>query len=121
MSTSSSVPEPALAHEVAARVDDLAGAVEVDGQLAVLVVLAADPVRLEHEVAVGDRGRRALDLPEPVGEAGLGGVGVEDHVRAVQAELAPALGEVPVVADVDADLADGRCRRPGSRGCPGRK
>src|SRR3954470_23550186 len=45
----------ALAHEVPARVDDLAGAIEVDRKLAVLVVLASHPVRLEHEVSVRDR------------------------------------------------------------------
>ena len=107
MRTSSSRARAALADEVAARVDDLAGAVEVDRELAVLVVLASDPVRLQHEVAVRDGRARPLDLPEPVRQAGLGGVRVEDDVRAVQAELAPSLGEVPVVADVHADLADG--------------
>src|SRR5690606_10633364 len=38
---------PPLADEVAARVDDVAGAIEVDGQLAILVVFAADTVRLQ--------------------------------------------------------------------------
>ena len=107
MSTSSCGARAALADEVAARVDHLAGAVEVDRELAVLVVLESDPVRLQHEVAVRDRGARPLDLPEAVRQTGLGRVRVEHHVRAVQAELAPAFGEVPVVADVDADLADG--------------
>src|SRR5690606_23353163 len=37
----------ALADEVAARVDDLAGAVELDGELAVLVVFAPHPVGLQ--------------------------------------------------------------------------
>src|SRR5688572_30833409 len=81
----------ALAHEVPARVDDLAGAVEVDRQLAVLVVLASDPVRLEHEVSVRDGRGGAFHLPEPVREAGLRGVRVEHDVRAVQAEFAPSL------------------------------
>ena len=104
-SSSSLSPLPSVADEVAPRVDHLAGAVEVHRLVAVLVVLEAHPVGLEHEVAVGHGGAGALDLPQPVGEAGLGGVGVEHHVGAVEAELAPALGEVAVVADVHADLA----------------
>ena len=97
---------PLLADEVAARVDDLAGAVEVDGEVAVLVVLLADPVGLQHEVAVGDGRAGPSTSHSRLREPGLGGVRVEDHVGAVEAELAPSLREVPVVADVDADLAD---------------
>ena len=37
----------------------------------------------------------------------MGGRRVEHDLGAVEAEAAPALGEVAVVADVDADLADG--------------
>src|SRR5690554_6759604 len=57
-----------LPDEVAAGVDDLARAVEVDGELAVLVVLTADPVGLQHEVSVRDGGAGPLDLPQPVRE-----------------------------------------------------
>ncbi len=53
----------ALADEVAARVDHLARAVEVDREVAVLVVLAPDTVGLQHEVAVGDRRARAPPPP----------------------------------------------------------
>src|SRR5690554_4612793 len=74
----------AFADPVAARVDDLAGAVEVDSLFAVLVVLQPDPVRLQHEQAVGDGCRRTLDLPQAVGEPRLGRVRVEDHLGSVQ-------------------------------------
>src|SRR4051794_31119075 len=91
---------------VAARVHELAAAVERHGLVAVLVVLPADPVGGGDEVAV--RGRRGglLDLPEAVRQARLGRVRGEHDLRAVQAQLAPPLGEVPVVADVDADRPD---------------
>lgn len=46
-------------------------------------------------------------MPEVGGEAAGGGGGVVDELGAVEAELAPAFGEVAVVADVDADFADG--------------
>src|SRR5690606_33991974 len=96
----------ALADEVALRVDDLARAVEEHRLVAVLVVLEAEPVRLEHEVAVRDGGRGTLDLPEAVAESRLRRVRVEDEVRTIQPVLAPALREVPVVADVRAERAD---------------
>src|SRR3712207_6536106 len=92
--------------EVALRVDELARAVEGDRQFAVLVVLGAHPVGCGDEVAVCGCGRRLFDLPQPVGEARLGGVGVEDDLGAVQSQLPPALREVPVVADVDPDRPD---------------
>ena len=71
--------------------------------------LTRDPVeRVLPAIAtrILDGGSRLLDLPEPVGQAGLGGVGVEDDVGAGESVLAPPLGEVAVVADVGADLAD---------------
>src|SRR3954453_13660766 len=64
-----------LADEVAPGVDDLAGAVEVDRLVAVLVVLEAHAAGLEHEVADGHGGPRDLALPQPVREPRLGGVG----------------------------------------------
>src|SRR5919112_623063 len=96
------------ADQVALRVHELAGPVEGDGELAVLVVLGADPVGRGDEVPVGRGGGRLLDLPQPVREARLRGVRVEDDLRAVQSQLAPTLREVPVVADVDTHLADRR-------------
>src|SRR5918994_1948118 len=93
-------------HQAAGRVDELAGAVEVHRQVAVLVVLGAHPVGGGHEVAVRRGGRRLLDLPQPLRQSGLGRVGVEHDLCAVQPQLAPALGEVPVVADVDPDRPD---------------
>ena len=86
--------------EVAARIDEVGRAVEpadVPGRL------GADAVAARHEVAVGDRVRRLLELPEVLREAGDGGRRVEDDLGAVQAEQPRALREVAVVADVDAD------------------
>ena len=48
--------------------------------------------------------RRLLELPEIFGEPGHGGRGIEHDLGAVQPQLARPLGEVAVVADVDADL-----------------
>ena len=69
MRTSSSVARAALADEVAARVDHLARAVEVDREVAVLVVLEADAVGLQHEVAVRD-GRARAPRPPTAGSRG---------------------------------------------------
>src|SRR3954468_23812652 len=96
----------ALADEVPPRVDEVGRPVEGHGVLPELLVLPADPVVGGDEVLVVGGGGRLLDVPEPVRQTGLGGRGVEDDLRVVQAELAPALREVPVVADVDADPAD---------------
>src|SRR3954452_7618106 len=92
-----------VAHVVAVRADEVRRAVERHSLLAELVELAADPVVGADEVAVRDRGRRLLELPQPVGDAGGGGGRVEHQLRTGEAEHPPALGEVPVVADVDAD------------------
>src|SRR5688572_3897804 len=59
-------------------------------------LLAADAVVGADEVAVGDGHGRLLDLPEVVAVAGRRRAGHEDDLRAVQAEHAPAFGEVPV-------------------------
>src|SRR4029450_8572350 len=85
---------------------DVAGAIEGDGKLAVLVVLPADSVGCSDEVAVGRGCRGLLDFPEPVGKSGLRGVRIEDDLRTVQAELAPAFRKVAVIADVDPYRAD---------------
>src|SRR3954470_22444099 len=92
--------------EIAARVDEVGRAVEVRGVRPELLDLLPDAVVRGDEVLVRGGGGRLLDLPEPVREPGLGGRRVEDDLRATEAELAPALGEVPVVADVDAHPAD---------------
>src|ERR1043165_3982278 len=64
--------------------------------------LAPDAVDGADKVLVGDGVGRLLELPEVFAEAGDGGAGVEDDLGAVQAQLAGALGEVAVVANVDA-------------------
>src|SRR3954454_16554088 len=68
----------------------------------------ADAVDRADEVAVRDRVRRLLELPEIFGEPGHGGRGIHHDLGAGQTELARAFGEMAVVADVDADLRVGR-------------
>src|SRR2546423_13529003 len=60
------------------------------------------------KVLVGARGGRLLELPRVGGQAAARGGRVEADRGAVEPERPPALGEVPVVADVHADLTDGR-------------
>ena len=52
--------------------------------------------------------RGLLELPEILGQAGDRRRRIEHDLRAVQPERARAFGEVPVVADVDADLRERR-------------
>src|SRR5690606_41613850 len=58
------------------------------------------------EVLVGDGGRRLLQLPQVHRQAPAGRRRVEHDLGAGQAQGPPSLGEVAVVADVDADAAD---------------
>ena len=88
---------------LAARVAEVALAVELADPPG---LLEAGPVDRADEVAVGDRVRRLLELPEVFGQPGDRRRRVEDDLRPVQAEAAGPFGEVAVVADVDADLAD---------------
>ena len=94
-----------VADELALRVDEVALAVEV---VVADLGLDADPVDRPDVVHVGDRRGRLLDAPDVLAQAAVGGRRVEHDLGAVQAERPPALGEVAVVADVHADLADGR-------------
>src|SRR5205085_1258120 len=71
-------------------------------------LLETGPVDGADEVLVGHRVRRLLQLPQVLRQARDGGRRVEDDLGPGQAEAAGALGEVAVVADVDADLADAR-------------
>src|SRR5207245_6615013 len=90
----------ALREEVAAGVHEITRAVEltdVPGRFAAHAIDAA------HEVAVRDRVRRLLELPEVLRQPLHGRRRVEDDLGAVQAEQSRALGEVTVVADVDSD------------------
>src|SRR6266566_4269306 len=93
---------PDVADELALRVDEVGGAVEV----VVAEILDAHPVDRTDEVLVRDGGGRLLQLPQVAGQAPAGRRRVEDDLCPVQPERAPALREVPVVADVDADPAD---------------
>ena len=94
---------------VALRSDELAlGVHEVT--LAVEVVLAegfdADAVDGSDVIDVGHRGGRLFDFPDVLAQSAVRGRGVEDDLGAVQTQCAPALGEVAVVADVDAHRTD---------------
>src|SRR3954453_5473784 len=68
--------------------------------------LDADAVDGADVVHVGDGGGRLLDAPDVLAETAMCGRRVEHDLGAVQAEGPPTLGEVAVVADVHADLAD---------------
>src|SRR5258706_11158964 len=89
-----------LGDDLAARVDEVAGAVEV----VFAQRLHADAVDRADPIAVGDGVRHLLDLPEVHRESARGRRGDVDDLGAVEAQGAGAFGEVPVVADVDADL-----------------
>ena len=90
-----------VADELAARVGEVGLAVEV----VVAQRLDADPVDRADEVLVGHRGRGLLEPPQVLRQAPAGRRRVEHDPGAAEAERAPALGEVPLVADVHADLA----------------
>src|SRR3990172_4714004 len=90
-----------LRQELAPRVDEVAVAVKLPDAPRFLF---PHPVEAAHEVAVRDRVRRLLELPEVLREPGDGGGRVEDDLRSLQAEKQRSLGEAPVGADVDADL-----------------
>src|SRR5487761_8452 len=92
-----------LADQPALGADEVRGAVEV----VVAVLFDPDPVDRADVVLVGDRRGRLLQLPQVIGKARARRARVEDNLRAVKAERPPPLGEVPVVADVDADPAHG--------------
>ena len=90
--------------------DDLPARIREVG-LAVEVVVAerldADPVDGADEVLVGHGGRRLLQLPQILRQPPAGRRRVENDLRSGQAERAPALREVPLVADVDPVPAGG--------------
>src|SRR6266566_4632070 len=90
-----------VAHQLSARVGEIRLAVEV----VVAERLHADPVDRADEVFVGHRGGGLLQPPQVLRQAAAGGRRVEHDPGAGQAERPPALGEVPVVADVYADPA----------------
>src|SRR5690349_8652867 len=86
-------------HQLPARVGEVRLAVEV----VVAERLDADPVDRADEVLVGHRGGGLLQPPQVLRQAAAGGRRVEHDSGPGQAERPPALGEVPVVADVHAD------------------
>ena len=72
------------------------------------------------EVSVGDGVGGLLQLPQVFRQTRDGGGGVEDNFGAVQAQDASALGEVTVVADVDAHFGVARLK-DGVAGVAGRE
>src|SRR5215467_14390393 len=90
------------ADDLPARVGEIGLPIEV----VVAERLDPDPVDRADEVLVGDRRAGLLQPPQVLRQAPAGRGRVEDDLGAGQAERAPALGEVPLVADVDADPAD---------------
>ena len=57
---------------------------------------------------VGDRVRRLFEFPEVFGKSGHRRGRIEHNLGAVETEAARAFGEVAIVANVDAHLADPR-------------
>src|SRR5262249_24411535 len=93
--------------EVAARVDEVRRPVEapdVPRRLRPYTIAAG------HEVAVGHRVRRLLELPEILREACDRRRRVEHDLGAVQAKQPCPFREMPVVAGVDADLRIARLK-----------
>src|SRR5687767_12528152 len=94
----------AFGDDLPARVREVAAPVELSD---VPRLLVPDAVDSADEVAVGDGVRRLLELPQVLGKTRHRGRGVEDDLRPLEAQDPRALGKVAVVADVDADRADG--------------
>src|SRR5262245_41688280 len=87
---------------VAARIADVARAIEL---AEVPGLLRPDAIGRGDEVAVRHRVRWLLELPEILRETLDRGRRVEHDLGAAEAENARALGEMAVVADVDADAS----------------
>src|SRR5262249_57166959 len=92
----------APADDLPARVGEIGLPVEV----VVPERLDPDPVDGADEVLVGDRGAGLLQPPQVLRQPPARRRRVEDDLGAGQAERPPALGEMPLVAAVDADPAD---------------
>src|SRR5258706_6232429 len=90
----------ALRQEVAARIHEVARAVELPH---VPRRFDADAVAASHEVAVRDGMGRLFQLPQVLRQPLHRRRRIEDDFRTVEAEQSRALGKVPVIADVDAD------------------
>src|SRR5262249_51928558 len=88
-----------------ARVAEIALAVELADAPR---ILKARPINGADEVLVRHGVRRLLELPQVLRQPGHGGRRVEYDLGPVQPEAPRPFREVPVVADVDADLADPR-------------
>src|SRR5947207_13732107 len=90
----------ALRQEVAARIDEVARAVELPD---LPRHFDADAIDAAHEVTVGDRVGRLFELPQILREPLHRRRRIEHDLGAVQAEQSRSLGEVAVITDVDAD------------------
>src|SRR5262245_28754849 len=87
--------------EIAARIDEVRGAVELAD---VPGGLRPDAVHRADVIADGHRVRRLLELPQVLRQARDRGARVEDDLGPVEAQDASPLGEVAVIADVDTHL-----------------
>ena len=94
-----------LCDELPARVDEVALAVELADAPR---FFPTRPIDRADEVLVGNRVGRLFELPQVFAETSNGGRGVEYDFGAVEAEAASAIGEVAIVANVNADLANFR-------------
>src|SRR5439155_6896343 len=90
----------ALRQEIPARIHEVARAIELPD---VPRRLDADPIDAAHEVAVRHGVRGLLEFPEILRQALHRRRRIEHDLGAVQAEQPRALGEVPVITDIDAD------------------
>src|SRR6185437_7462154 len=68
--------------------------------------LAPHAINRAHKVAVRDRVRRLLQLPKVFAQTRNGGRRIKDDLRAIQPQRPRAFGKVPVIAGVNADLAE---------------
>src|SRR5205823_763140 len=89
-----------LRQNAAARITEIALSVKFAD---VPRLLVSDPIVGADEIAICHGMRRLLELPQIFGMAGRGGARNEDDLGAAQAQRSRALGEMAVVADVDAD------------------
>ena len=103
--------------ELATRIDEVALPVEI---VVAEILLDSDAIDRANEIAVRQGVRHLLDTPQIFGKSARRGRRNQHDLGAVEAERAGALRKMPVVADVDADLAHGRLE-DGIAEVPGRK
>src|ERR1700722_10380622 len=94
----------ALLDDLAPRIGEVALPVkftEVPG------FLGADAIDRADVENIGNSRGGLFEFPQVFAEAGHRGAGIENDLGAVETKQAPAFGEMAVVTNIDADLADG--------------